>query len=84
MASLLACLFFCFIVKTLVQLPFGVDPEEDLSCDKRFPSLVPLKKSFLRRSSPRITESCVAVNGLPFSATLVGLLSLQLLMLIEG
>ena len=74
-----ACLFVCFIIKTLVQLPFGVD---DQILKKTF--LVTKDRSFPRRSSPRITESCVAVNGLPFSATLVGLLSLQLLMLIEG
>jgi hypothetical protein len=72
-------LFVCFIVKTLVPLPFGV---EDQILKKTF--LVRKDFPFPRRSSQRITESYVAVNGLPFSATLVGLLSLQLLMLIEG
>ena len=77
--GLLVCLFVCFIVKTLEQLPFAV---EDQILKNTF--LVTKDFPFPRRSSPRITEICVAVNGLPFSATLVGLLSLQLLMLIEG
>ena len=45
------------------------DPEE-ISCDKRFPSLVTFKQSFPKMISWRVTEACVVVNGFPSSVTL--------------